>query len=77
MRWTLTPTLALLLALTLTSLGAQDGHAQALTLTLTLTFTLTVWERKWDTLKVSVPAFCFTLQNNLQFVAASHLGEHG
>ena len=26
-----------------------------------------------DTLKVSVPAFCFTLQNNLQFVAASHL----
>ena len=27
-----------------------------------------------DTLKVSVPAFCFTLQNNLQFVAASHLG---
>jgi len=33
-----------------------------------------IWERKMDTLKVSVPAFCFTLQNNLQFVAASHLG---
>jgi len=33
-----------------------------------------IWERKADTLKVSVPAFCYTLQNNLQFVAASHLG---
>ena len=33
-----------------------------------------IWQRKWDTLKVSVPALCYTLQNNLQFVAASHLG---
>ena len=31
-------------------------------------------QRKMDTLKVSVPALCYTLQNNLQFVAASHLG---
>ena len=27
-----------------------------------------------DTLKVAVPALCYTVQNNLQFVAASHLG---
>ena len=27
-----------------------------------------------DTLKVSVPAICYTFQNNLQFVAATHLG---
>ena len=33
-----------------------------------------VWQRKLDTLKVSVPALCYTLQNNLQFVAATHLG---
>jgi len=33
-----------------------------------------IWQRKMDTLKVSVPALCYTLQNNLQFVAASHLG---
>lgn len=33
-----------------------------------------IWQRKLDTLKVSVPALCYTLQNNLQFVAASHLG---
>lgn len=33
-----------------------------------------IWERKIDTLKVSVPALCYTLQNNLQFIAASHLG---
>jgi len=33
-----------------------------------------IWDRKWDTLKVSVPALCYTLQNNLQFIAASHLG---
>jgi len=32
-----------------------------------------IWERKFDTLKVAVPALCFTIQNNLQFVAASHL----
>lgn len=33
-----------------------------------------IWQRKMDTLKVSVPAICYTLQNNLQFIAASHLG---
>jgi len=33
-----------------------------------------IWQRTFDTLKVSVPALCYTLQNNLQFVAASHLG---
>ena len=33
-----------------------------------------IWQRKVDTLKVAVPAVCFTVQNNLQFVAASHLG---
>merc|ERR1719375_1842910 len=33
-----------------------------------------IWQRKMDTLKVSVPALCYTLQNNLQFIAASHLG---
>jgi len=33
-----------------------------------------IWDRKYDTLKVSVPALCYTVQNNLQFVAASHLG---
>jgi len=33
-----------------------------------------IWDRKWDTLKVSVPALCYTVQNNLQFIAASHLG---
>ena len=33
-----------------------------------------IWQRKFDTIKVSVPALCYTLQNNLQFVAASHLG---
>jgi len=33
-----------------------------------------IWQRKMDTLKVSVPALCYTLQNNLQFVAATHLG---
>ena len=33
-----------------------------------------ILQRKADTLKVSVPALCYTLQNNLQFVAASHLG---
>jgi len=33
-----------------------------------------IWERKVDTMKVSVPALCYTVQNNLQFVAASHLG---
>jgi len=33
-----------------------------------------IWQRKMDTLKVAVPALCYTLQNNLQFVAASHLG---
>eukprot|EP00325_Prymnesiales_sp_UTEX-LB-985_P029515 CAMPEP_0174718898 /NCGR_PEP_ID=MMETSP1094-20130205/30309_1 /TAXON_ID=156173 /ORGANISM="Chrysochromulina brevifilum, Strain UTEX LB 985" /LENGTH=355 /DNA_ID=CAMNT_0015919113 /DNA_START=108 /DNA_END=1175 /DNA_ORIENTATION=+ len=33
-----------------------------------------IWQRKANTLKVSVPALCYTAQNNLQFVAASHLG---
>jgi len=33
-----------------------------------------IWQRKVNTLKVSVPALCYTAQNNLQFVAASHLG---
>lgn len=33
-----------------------------------------IWDRKSDTLKVAVPALCYTVQNNLQFVAASHLG---
>mmetsp|Transcript_63145 Transcript_63145/g.105006 ORF Transcript_63145/g.105006 Transcript_63145/m.105006 type:complete len:360 (-) Transcript_63145:196-1275(-) len=33
-----------------------------------------IWDRKLDTVKVAVPALCYTLQNNLQFVAASHLG---
>jgi UDP-galactose transporter len=33
-----------------------------------------IWQRKFDTLKVAIPSFCYTLQNNLQFVAASHLG---
>ena len=33
-----------------------------------------IWQRKLNTLKVSVPALCYTAQNNLQFVAASHLG---
>ena len=33
-----------------------------------------IWQRKCDTLKVSIPALCYTLQNNLQFVAATHLG---
>jgi len=33
-----------------------------------------IWQRKADTAKVAVPALCYTLQNNLQFVAASHLG---
>ena len=33
-----------------------------------------IWQRKADTLKVSIPALCYTLQNNLQFVAATHLG---
>lgn len=33
-----------------------------------------IWDRKMDTLKVSLPALCYTLQNNLQFLAASHLG---
>jgi len=33
-----------------------------------------IWDRKKDTLKVAIPSFCYTLQNNLQFVAASHLG---
>ena len=33
-----------------------------------------IWQRKFDTLKVSIPALCYTVQNNLQFVAASHLG---
>ena len=33
-----------------------------------------IWQRKMDTIKVSVPALCYTLQNNLQFVAATHLG---
>ena len=32
-----------------------------------------IWERKFDTLKVGVPSFCYTLQNNLQFIAATHL----
>jgi len=27
-----------------------------------------IWDRKLDTLKVAVPALCFTIQNNLQFV---------
>ena len=31
-------------------------------------------QRRFDTLKVAVPALCYTVQNNLQFVAASHLG---
>lgn len=35
---------------------------------------LDIWQRKMDTLKVSVPAICYTFQNNLQFVAATHLG---
>lgn len=33
-----------------------------------------IWQRKGDTLKVSIPAVCYTVQNNLQFVAATHLG---
>ncbi|KAL1500182.1 hypothetical protein AB1Y20_012851 [Prymnesium parvum] len=33
-----------------------------------------IWQRKMDTLKVSIPAVCYTFQNNLQFVAATHLG---
>ena len=33
-----------------------------------------IWDRKMDTLIVSLPALCYTLQNNLQFLAASHLG---
>ena len=33
-----------------------------------------IWQRKVDTAKVSIPALCYTLQNNLQFIAASHLG---
>jgi len=32
-----------------------------------------IWDRKLDTLKVAVPALCYTVQNNLQFIAASHL----
>ena len=31
-------------------------------------------EHGWATLQFAVPALCYTLQNNLQFVAASHLG---
>lgn len=27
-----------------------------------------------DTLKVAIPAVCYTFQNNLQFLAATHLG---
>mmetsp|Transcript_41899 Transcript_41899/g.111125 ORF Transcript_41899/g.111125 Transcript_41899/m.111125 type:complete len:356 (+) Transcript_41899:81-1148(+) len=33
-----------------------------------------IWQRKADTLKVAIPAVCYTFQNNLQFVAATHLG---
>ena len=32
-----------------------------------------IWSRKFDTLKVSVPALCYTLQNNLWYYALSHL----
>ena len=35
-----------------------------------------IWDRKVDTAKVAVPALCFTLQNNLQFLAASGPVEH-
>ena len=35
--------------------------------------TADIWDRKADTAKVSVPALMYTLQNNLQFLAASHL----
>ena len=32
-----------------------------------------IWQRKTDTLKVSVPALCYTLQNNLWYHALSNL----